>query len=389
MQALHFGAGNIGRGFIGKALSDAGIEVIFADIDTPLIDLLNQKGGYPVRIVAEGSETTERVSPVTAIDAKDSAALIDAIARVDLITTAVGPAVLENISKPLARGLLARVKRGDRGPVAIIACENKVRASSFLKEKVLAPLHPGQRENVLATTGFVDATVDRIVPQLHPDANQPLLVTVESFGEWIVDRRQFVAAIPDIPGMETTDTLMAFVERKLFTLNTGHAATAYFGKRKGIQRIGEAIERKDIEQMVKRVMQESGAVLIERYGFDPAEHEAYIERILERFSNPFLNDDVDRVGREPLRKLGPGERLVKPLYGTLEYRLPHDALTSAIAAALHYRNPRDEQALTLAQVIEQDGPQQAILRFCAIDDPALIKEILERYHALSRNDSAS
>ncbi|XPE24993.1 hypothetical protein ACNKHM_13340 [Shigella sonnei] len=119
--------------------------------------------------------------------------------------------------------------------------------------------------------------------------------------------------------MELTDNLMAFVERKLFPLNTGHAITAYLGKLAGHQTIRDAMTRN--RAVVKGAMEESGAVLIKRYGFDADKHAAYIQKILGRFENPYLKDDVERVGRQPLRKLSAGDRLIKPLLGTLEYGL--------------------------------------------------------------------
>jgi mannitol-1-phosphate 5-dehydrogenase len=172
---------------------------------------------------------------------------------------------------------------------------------------------------VEAHIGFVDSAVDRIVPPSASATHDPLEVTVETFSEWIVDKTQFKGALPTIPGMELTDNLMAFVERKLFTLNTGHAITAYLGKLAGHQTIRDAILDEKIRAVVQGAMEESGAVLIKRYAFDPQKHAAYIQKILGRFENPYLKDDVERVGRQPLRKLSAGDRLIKPLLGTLEY----------------------------------------------------------------------
>lgn len=146
---------------------------------------------------------------------------------------------------------------------------------------------------------------------------------------------------------------MAFVERKLFTLNTGHAITAYLGKLAGHQTIRDAILDESIRAVVKGAMEESGAVLIKRYGFDADKHAAYIQKILGRFENPYLKDDVERVGRQPLRKLSAGDRLIKPLLGTTEYGLPHVNLVKGIAAAMHFRSDEDPQAQELAALITE------------------------------------
>src|SRR5471030_3554609 len=139
------------------------------------------------------------------------------------------------------------------------------------------------KKPVEAHVGFVDSAVDRIVPPAAAGTTDPLEVTVETFSEWIVDKTQFKGPLPEIAGMELTDNLMAFVERKLFTLNTGHAITAYLGQHAGHKTIRDAILDPAIRQVVKGAMEESGAVLINRYGFDAKKHAAYINKILQRF----------------------------------------------------------------------------------------------------------
>ena len=381
MKALHFGAGNIGRGFIGKLLADSGVQVIFADVNDTVIDLLKSQGGYNVKIVGDSVNTVEKVSNVSAVNSKDENALIALFNEVDLVTTAVGPNVLKIISATIAKGLTARFAAGNNKPLNIIACENMVRGTTFLKEQVFAHLSPEWQTKAEQYVGFVDSAVDRIVPPVQTDEKDPLLVTVEEFSEWIVDQTQFKGDIPKINGMELTDNLMAFVERKLFTLNTGHAVTAYYGKAKGYQWVKESIEDENVKAFVKAVMQESGAVLIKRYGFDPQAHAAYIEKILKRFANPYLADDVDRVGREPLRKLSYNDRLIKPLRGTLEYGLPNDNLIRAVAVALSYRNANDPQALELAQALQQDV-EAAVRKYTELQDEAVLSKISQTYRSL-------
>lgn len=284
-NAVHFGAGNIGRGFIGKLLADADVEVTFADVNVPLVDQLSHKQEYKVKVV--GTEC--KIDTVTHVTAVNSASeeVIDRIVKTDLVTTAVGPNVLDIIAKTIAAGITRRFAVNNNKPLNIIACENMIRGTTHLKGQVYKHLDASLHSKADELVGFVDSAVDRIVPPAEAANDDPLEVTVESFSEWIVDEQQFKGEIPDISGMEKTDNLMAFVERKLFTLNTGHCVTAYLGCLKGHRTIREAIEDPEIYADVKQAMRESGEVLIRRYGFAPDMHNAYIDKILSRFANPY------------------------------------------------------------------------------------------------------
>ncbi|BEI25032.1 mannitol-1-phosphate 5-dehydrogenase [Vibrio fluvialis] len=375
MKALHFGAGNIGRGFIGKLLADANIHVTFADVNEVVVNALRERQEYPVKVVGEHC-VVDTVTGVTAINSTDPK-IVDSIAEVDIITTAVGPTVLKIIAGTLAQGLEKRISNGVTSPLNIIACENMVRGTSQLKEAVFEHLSADAKAKVEQLVGFVDSAVDRIVPPAEEGETDPLAVTVETFSEWIVDETQFKGDIPNIPGMERTDNLMAFVERKLFTLNTGHCVTAYLGNLAGHNTIREAIEDNAIRAEVKQAMQESGAVLIQRYGFDADKHAAYIEKILGRFANPYLVDEVDRVGRQPIRKLGPNDRLVKPLLGTIEYGVENKTLLKGIAAALKYTNDSDPQAVELQDSLNQEGVRKTVAHYTGLDENSAEVQTIE------------
>lgn len=384
MQALHFGAGNIGRGFIGKLLSDAGVHVTFADVNQQVIDELASRHQYPVNVVGEQS-VCEIVKNVDAINST-SPKVSDYIAKVDLVTTAVGPQILARIAQSVAQGIIARHASGNNAPLNIIACENMVRGTSQFKQEIVKYLHDDLHQWVNEHIGFVDSAVDRIVPPATSKTGDILEVTVETFSEWIVDKTQFIGEIPQIKGMEPVDNLMAFVERKLFTLNTGHAITAYLGFYNNIATIRDAILNDKIRKIVRGAMEESGQVLIKRYHFDPVKHQAYIEKILSRFENPYLHDDTARVGRQPLRKLGRGDRLIKPLLGTFEYQLGNPNLLIGIAAALNYRNNDDEQAIDLANQIANSSLKQAFCNISEIEsDNPVVSKIEQLYTAMQNH----
>ena len=362
MKSVHFGAGNIGRGFIGKLLADAEVKVTFADVDKKVVDLLNSLNTYNVKVV--GSECKiETVSNVNAVDS-NSDELIQLISETDLITTAVGPNVLVFIAKTIAKGLALRFEANNTNNLNIIACENMIRGTTFLKEEIFKHLEEKYQAQAEQLVGFVDSAVDRIVPPSESD--DPLEVTVESFSEWIVDEQQFRGVIPEINGMQKTDNLMSFIERKLFTLNTGHIITAYLGALANHKTIKDAIDDEKICTQVRQAMQESGEVLINRYGFDRDSHNAYIEKIIGRFANAYLHDEIDRVGRQPIRKLGKNDRLIKPLLGTIEYNTKNDMLLKGIAAAFKYTNTDDDQAIELQNSLNDIGLLQTLEKYTGL-----------------------
>ncbi|MNG84152.1 Mannitol-1-phosphate 5-dehydrogenase [compost metagenome] len=281
--------------------------------------------------------------------------------------------------------MIKRHQQGNSRPLNIIACENMVRGTSQLKQHVFDALPQDEQAWVEQHVGFVDSAVDRIVPPAEAGSSDPLEVTVETFSEWIVDQTQFKGQLPAIAGMELTDNLMAFVERKLFTLNTGHAITAYLGQQAGLLTIREAILDSAIRRAVKGAMEESGAVLIKRYGFDADKHAAYIDKILSRFENPYLHDDVERVGRQPLRKLSAGDRLIKPLLGTLEYGLPHANLIQGIAAAMSYRSDQDPQAQELVALLAKLGPKAALAQISGLPvESEVVEQAVAVYNAMQK-----
>lgn len=376
--ALHFGAGNIGRGFIGALLAQSGYRVIFADINEQVITALREQGEYDIHILDQNART-EHISGVSGI-LSSGPELVPTIASADLITTAVGPNVLKVIAPTLARGIEARAAAG-AGPLNIIACENKVGASSFLRDEVLGHIGGAGRTYLEQNVGFPNASVDRIVP---PFQGENLLdVGVEDFHEWYVEGPGFRGDIPQIEGMKVTDDLMAYVQRKLYTLNTGHAIAAYLGSLRGLDTVASAMADQQTAEQVRAAMQQSGAALVQTHGFSAQEHAEYIGRIEQRFKNPHIHDEVTRVGREPIRKLGPQERLIGPARMARDLGLPADALLRGAAAALHFRSAEDSQAQEMQAALERDGLAATVAALTGLPegDP-MHAEILRQYAEL-------
>jgi mannitol-1-phosphate 5-dehydrogenase len=358
MKAVHFGAGNIGRGFVGLILHKAGYEVVFADVNAELIDALAATPSYRVTEVGEGG-TVWTVDHYRALNsATHEADVVAEIASADIVTTAVGPNILRFVA-PLIASAIAQRAEG-LPPLVVMACENAINATDLLRVEVEKTL-PG------ATATFANTAVDRIVPGQDPDAG--LDVTVEAFFEWAIEAPPFGGELPSIPDAHFVEDLAPYIERKLFTVNTGHATAAYHGFVAGVSSMSEAFSTPAIADEVRAVLAETKALLVAKHGFDPEVQQAYIDKNMVRFANPQLSDTVERVGRQPLRKLGRHERFVGPAAELAERGLGSDALVRTMGDALRFDVADDPQSVELKALFAGDATtEQLVTEVTGLDE---------------------
>lgn len=349
MKAVHFGAGNIGRGFVGLLLHEGGYDLVFSDVSAPLVDAINAASEYTVHEVGEGG-TDKVVTGFRAINSQvDPQAVADEVATADVVTTAVGPTILRFVAPHIVAGLALRDPSAP--PLQIMACENAIGATDTLRDQMRE--QAGEAWDALsARSVFANTAVDRIVPAQPAGAGVD--VTVEPFFEWAIERAPFGDTPPHIPGAHFVDDLAPYIERKLFTVNTGHATTAYFGAQAGIEKISDALAVPEIAAKVAATLEETSALLEAVHGLDAAELADYRATILRRFANPALPDTVGRVGRQPLRKLSRHERFVGPAAAAAERGLSTSALVAAMGAALEFDEPSDEQSVELQRRLRDE-----------------------------------
>jgi mannitol-1-phosphate 5-dehydrogenase len=346
MKAVHFGAGNIGRGFVGLLLHEGGYELVFSDVAGPLVEAINAESEYTVHEVGVGA-ADRVVTGFRAINSATSAEeLVDEIATANVVTTAVGPTILRFVAPHIVAGLALRDPASP--PLQIMACENAINATDLLRDEVKA-LAAESWDALAGRAVFANTAVDRIVP--GQPAGAGIDVTVEPFFEWAIERPPFGDDPPRIPSAHFVDDLAPYIERKLFTVNTGHATTAYFGAAAGIERISDALADDAIAAKVSATLEETSALLTAKHGLDPDELAEYRATILSRFRNPLLPDTVWRVGRQPLRKLSRHERFVGPAAEAAELGLSVDALVAAMGAVLEFDDEEDVQSVDLQRFI--------------------------------------
>lgn len=378
-KAIHFGAGNIGRGFIGQLLNASGYEVTFVDVNAELVNDINELGKYNIEIVGDEPKRilVENVKAINSDTNLDD--LLEAFVEADIVTTAIGPNILKFIAPNIAKGLTKRLQTNTT-PLNIIACENMVGGSTVLKGFVYGALDEDTKKKVDEYIGFPDAAVDRIVPLQKNE--EKLLVKVEPYAEWDANVTQAKGEPPKIEGLTWVDNLPAYIERKLFTVNTGHASIAYLAYQKGIHDICTAMKDDSVVEMARRVWGETGALLCEKYGFDKDKHQQYIDTTEGRFRNPHLSDEVTRVARGPKRKLGAKDRLVSPAVQLLERGKKPEALATVIAAALKFDFEGDPEAKEVQDYINANGLKAAISHFTELaEDSELFHMIEEKAEA--------
>lgn len=365
-KMIQIGAGNIGRACIGRLFHQANYEIYFSDINAELISMIHERKEYNVRMVGKDFDETIKIDNVDKVS-EDREEFIRLSNEIEIITTAVGVNILPKIASFIVDIINIRHKYQNNNPLNIMACENTTGASSKLKESVYNLLDLNIREWIEKekNIAFPNVAIDCIVPNIENE--NPLTVTCENFADLIIDRNVFIGNLPNVEGLSLKENLNAYIERKLFTLNTGHAITAYLGAQKNKETIYEAINDSEIKNIVLGAMRESGEVLIKRHGFRNEEHEAYIQKILNRFFNPYLKDSVFRVGREPMRKLSYNDRLIKPILGTLEYNLRHDNLLKGVISAFKFYSPDDKESVELKRMLKNEKLEKVILKITELD----------------------
>ncbi len=354
--AIMYGAGNIGRGFIGKVFADSGYEVCFLDIMQEIIDEMNAREAYHVRIVSNAGEEDTLVKPVRAVNSLTEQA-IDEIVNCDIMATAVGVNVLPKIAPVIAKGAAARMARNGR-PLDIILCENQLGADEMMRGWINARLTDKQRAWADENLGLVEASIGRMVPPLTPEmrARDRLLICVEPYSELPVDRDAFKGDIPDLVGLIPYAPFEFYIKRKLFLHNGGHALCAYLGYEKGYEFIWQAIADPEIYAAARASMMASAQALVKKFGEGVRENvESNVADLLFRFQNRALKDTVARVGADPVRKLRRNDRIVGAALFAIEQGVDPAPIVRGIASALKFDRVEDATAPELQRALKDQG----------------------------------
>jgi mannitol-1-phosphate 5-dehydrogenase len=370
MKAVMYGAGNIGRGFLGQLFYESGYHTVFVDVNDELIGALNRRGSYPLRLLDGGERNDLLIGNASAVHGGDTRAVAEAIASADLTAVSVGAHILPRIAGALAAGLAERYARGGK-PLDILICENLKNAGQtvrgLLREHLPEPVNGWCWENV----GLVETSIGRMVPIQTPELQDgdPLRICVEPYKALPADRDAFRAGIPHLQGLVAFSPFSFYVERKLYIHNMGHALAAYAGDSWGLAYIWQAIAEPQIRRLVRDAMRASAEALAKRYHAGAAALYEHVDDLVKRFANRKLEDTAYRVGRDLKRKLAPEDRMVGALRMCTEAGTDTSGIAKGIALALRFSH----EALNMP-------PEQALVEICGIrQEEPVFAEIMTLY----------
>jgi mannitol-1-phosphate 5-dehydrogenase len=241
-------------------------------------------------------------------------------------------------------------------------------------------------KDILPHVGFVEASIGRMVP-VSTGEKYPTDILVEEFEILHTDKDGFVGEIPPIRNMIAYSPFEAYIRRKLFMHNMGHAVTAYLGAIKGYQFISEAIDDVEIRHCVLECGLES-AVAIAADGFPLDRLLSFYTRLLYRFRNEKLRDTIFRVGRDTPRKLASNDRITGAINLCRQNKVPYSFLLVGVAGALLFNFAEDPESAIVFRDAAADL-RNAIVKYTGITDGENIQAIQTIYSFLLHKDFRS
>lgn len=336
-----FGAGKIGRSFIGQVFSRSGYEVVFVDINEHLIGLLNQHRQYRVTFRDDNKEEHLDIRPVRGICLNDEQSVINDLTDTDIVAVSVGQQGLRATIPVLAKSLIVRRQLYGDIPLDIIIAENMRNADDFIREELKKYLPEDYPLNKFV--GLVETSIGKMVPFMTKKSivEDSLHVFAEPYNTLIVAKNGFKNPVPDILYLAPKENIKAWVDRKLFIHNLGHATVSYLGYKAYTDAVylWEVLEDYNLFQSVRQTMLQAADILQALYPeeFTPVQLEEHVDDLLQRFRNRSLGDTIFRVGCDLFRKLGPEDRLAAPVHAAIRIGKPYDLILDVIMAGISFR----------------------------------------------------
>lgn len=380
MSCVIFGAGKIARGFIGHLLYLSGIDFTFVEKCESLAALINERKEYTVNILGN-SEQNCVVKNTKALDFSDKEKIAETIANADAVFNAVGGKNLSEIVPFLTAGIEAKAKKG--GYLNIVTCENWKQPADILRNGIDEIIAEDAREYFENNVGITEAVIMRSAIEADKALleKDPLIVNVQNYWELPVDASRLKGQLPAIKGLKMISEFTGFLERKFYTYNAANGTTSYLGALFGYEKIADAAHDERILKILDGVYKETAQALSMKHNFPLEEQLAFTLTSKRKLQDYTIVDFIERNARDPLRKLGPDDRLVGSARLVDSFGIKPENLCTAIAAAIYYQSEGDEFANKLCEMRKDHGVDYILENVCKLDTDGtiatLVKEKIE------------
>ncbi|AHI54259.1 mannitol-1-phosphate 5-dehydrogenase [Spiroplasma sabaudiense Ar-1343] len=368
MKAIHFGAGNIGRGFIAPILfQDKAIEkLLFIDVNQEIVDQINLQKKYEVIEMGTKINNIE-IKNISAITTKEilNSDIENNFEDYSILTISIGQNNLKYIIPQILKIIKSR-----KNPLVIMCCENGYKVSSYFKTLI------SQQTENLKNIFFVDCVVDRIVPN---SVQKGLDVSVEKYFSWVANVEQWPDTIKKLSSVAYSNNIDGEINKKICLLNGAHASIGWYRwqvDKFKVPFLKEALENNETLKFIENYLQEVGKIISFKYNFEIKEVKKYCEKVLKRFSNPYLVDNLERICRNPIQKIQLKERILGPLTFAIENNLAHNFLKKTFENALLYLNPKDIESQKLIELWKKFSKAEIISKVIQDIPNELIKKII-------------
>ena len=290
MSILQFGAGNIGRGLIYPWIKKQTNDVVLIDNNKELVEKLKFNNKYTV---FNTNHKKEIITDINIIHTEDNC-ISELINNSNIIITSVGV----NNLKRIANTIINNFTWGN--DITFICFENSLDAVKVLKTSMLDQAEDNIEliYNIQNKCTFINGVIDCIVPNTDLDLD----ILIESYSEWYIDLPNNINIDLFKTNNIKTDNFEYYINRKLYLFNIAHWALAYYGLSKGLKYIHEAWNDEEIFEKVADIIYHSWQFLMKKYPNRSVDMTYYIKLIISRVSNKNINDTLERVARDPLRK---------------------------------------------------------------------------------------
>ena len=351
------------------------------DAAKELTDALNRERQYTVVKAPTGKEPELiQISGFRALHLSEEQEIEELVSRVPHIAVVLFPDAFEAFAQQIARGIEDRAAAAEPEPLDFILCANISGAAGRLKPRIRNRLSPAGVYYFDEHVGFVETVIIRIgVPTPERFAHHgPLTVVTNGFPYMPVNRHAFRGPIPELPMLRPIENIEAEETRKYFTYNMVHAVYAYAGFMKGYTGVLEAASDPTVKREAEGALLEACNALEAEYGFAASEMEAWRRDVFSNLRNPLIEDTLERVGRDPKRKLGREERLVGPALLCKRHGLPFRYIATAIARALFFVPENDPGAREVQALLRKEGVIGALSSLAGLELDSEISLLVKR-----------